>query len=58
MINSKSKIKNVLVIRELGTLRDPLLLFGEEMKILSSNFDGDGKETWTYAKYQGWIRGD
>ena len=41
MINSKSK-KNVLVIRGSRTLGDPLLLFGEEMKIFSSNFDGDG----------------
>ena len=42
MINSKSKTKNVLVIRGSGTLEDPLLLFGEGMKILSSNSDGDG----------------
>ena len=42
MINSKSKTKNVLVIRGSRTLGDPLLLFGEGMEILSSNSDEDG----------------
>ena len=42
MINSKSKTKNILVIRRSRILGDPLLLFGEGMLILSSNSDGDG----------------
>ena len=58
MINSKSKIKNILVIQGSGTLEDPLLLFGEGIKILLNNFDGDGEGTRTYAKYRGWVRGD
>ena len=41
MINSKSKTKNVLVIRGSGTLGDPLLLFREGIMILSNNSDGD-----------------
>ena len=41
MINSKSKKKIVLVIQGSGTLEDFLLLFGEEMWILSNNSDGD-----------------
>ena len=54
MINSKSKAKkNVLVIRGSETLGDPLLLFGEGIKILLNNFDGDGEGTETYAKYRG-----
>ena len=39
MINSKSKTKiKCISYSEIG---DPLLLFGEEMEILSSNSDGD-----------------
>ena len=57
MINSKSK-KNVLVIRGSGTLGDPLLLFGEGMKILLNNSDGDEEGTGIYAKYRGWVQGD
>ncbi|KAH9686381.1 Bromo-adjacent (BAH) domain-containing protein [Citrus sinensis] len=48
----------LLIIRGPGTLGDPLLLFGEGMGILSSNFDGDGEGTGTYAKHRGWVWGD
>ena len=58
MINSKSKKKNVLVIRGSRTLGDPLLLFREGMEILSSNSDGDEEGTRTYTKYRKWIRRD
>ena len=47
MINSKLKKKCISYSgigdsRGSGTLGDPLLLFGEEMRILSSNSDRDG----------------
>lgn len=43
MIKLSSKTKNISVIRGLGILGDPLLLFEEGARIPSSNSDGTGR---------------